>query len=92
MIFKYAFFKFTWAIRQLGNLDTGRRSRRSPGKPEQSAPVITERTHPAYAQTNFTTGLRGYYSGSPPSFCRVSAPVLMPSPRGSFTCCTPASQ
>jgi uncharacterized membrane protein len=66
VIFTYAFFKFTWAIRQLGNCSTlvGAAPPQPKENPEQYAPVINRIARiTSYAQTNFTNGLRGYYFG-----------------------------
>jgi uncharacterized membrane protein len=66
VIFTYAFFKFTWAIRQLGNCATliGAAPKQPKDNPEQYAPVINRIARvTSYAQTNFTNGLRGYYFG-----------------------------
>ena len=66
VIFTYAFFKFTWAIRQLGNCATliGAAPKQPKDNPEQYAPVINRIARiTSYAQTNFTNGLRAYYFG-----------------------------
>jgi uncharacterized membrane protein len=66
VIFTYAFFKFTWAIRQLGNCSTlvGAAPPQPKDNPEQHAPVINRIARiTSYAQTNFTNGLRAYYFG-----------------------------
>lgn len=66
VIFTYAFFKFTWAIRQLGNCSTllGAAPPQPKDNPEQYAPVINRIARiTSYAQTNFTNGLRAYYFG-----------------------------
>ena len=66
VIFTYAFFKFTWAIRQLGNCATlvGAAPPQPKENPEQYAPVINRIARiTSYAQTNFTNGLRAYYFG-----------------------------
>ena len=66
VIFTYAFFKFTWAIRQLGNCATliGAAPPQEKENPEQHAPVINRIARiTSYAQTNFTNGLRAYYFG-----------------------------
>jgi uncharacterized membrane protein len=63
-IFAYAFFKFTWAIRQLGSCSTlvGAAPRQPKDNPEQYAPVINRIARiTSYAQTNFNNGLRAYY-------------------------------
>jgi uncharacterized membrane protein len=66
VIFTYGFFKFTWAIRQLGNCSTlvGAAPPQPKDNPEQHAPVINRIARiTSYAQTNFTNGLRAYYFG-----------------------------
>jgi uncharacterized membrane protein len=66
VIFTYAFFKFTWAIRQFGNCSTlvGAAPPQPKDNPEQHAPVINRIARIiSYAQTNFTNGLRAYYFG-----------------------------
>jgi uncharacterized membrane protein len=67
VIFTYAFFKFTWAIRQLGNCATligAAPPQVKDNNPEQHAPVINRIARiTSYAQTNFTNGLRAYYFG-----------------------------
>ena len=66
VIFTYGFFKFTWAIRQLGNCSTLVGAAPKPPKenPEQYAPMINRIARiTSYAQTNFTNGLRAYYFG-----------------------------
>src|SRR5687767_8491734 len=66
VIFTYAFFKFTWAIRQLGHAATliGAAPRQPKENPEQYAPVINRIARIAsYAGTNFNNGLRAYYFG-----------------------------
>jgi uncharacterized membrane protein len=66
VMFTYAFFKFTWAIRQLGNCATpvGAAPPQPKENPEQYAPVINRIARiTSYAQTNFTNGLRAYYFG-----------------------------
>jgi uncharacterized membrane protein len=63
-IFTYAFFKFSWAIRQLGSCSTlvGAAPRPPKDNPEQYAPVINRIARiTSYAQTNFNNGLRAYY-------------------------------
>jgi uncharacterized membrane protein len=63
-IFTYAFFKFSWAIRQLGSCSTlvGAAPRQPKDNPEQYAPVINRIARiTSYAQTNFNAGLRAYY-------------------------------
>ena len=66
VIFTYAFFKFSWAMRQLGQGATLIGA--APGKPtgsvEQYAPVINRIARVAsYAGNNFNNGLRAYYFG-----------------------------
>jgi uncharacterized membrane protein len=66
VIFTYAFFKFTWAIRQLGHCSTLLGAAPPPPQddPEQHAPIINRIARiTSYAQINFTTGLRAYYFG-----------------------------
>ena len=66
VIFTYAFFKFTWAIRQLGHCSTliGAAPRQPKENPEQYAPVINRIARiTSYAGTNFNNGLRAYYFG-----------------------------
>ncbi|MGA0024138.1 MAG: DUF599 domain-containing protein [Burkholderiales bacterium] len=64
LIFVYAFFKFSWAIRQFGNCSTlvGAAPRAPKENPEQYALQI-ERIAliTSYASTNFNAGLRAYY-------------------------------
>jgi uncharacterized membrane protein len=62
----YAFFKFTWAIRQLGFCSTliGAAPRQPKEDPEQHAPVINRIARiTSYAGVNFNNGLRAYYFG-----------------------------
>ena len=66
VIFTYAFFKFTWAIRQLGHCSTliGAAPPKPKDNPEQYAPVINRIARiTSYAGTNFNNGLRAYYFG-----------------------------
>ena len=66
VIFTYAFFKFTWAIRQLGHASTliGAAPQKPKDDPEQHAPVINRIARiTSYAGTNFNNGLRAYYFG-----------------------------
>ena len=66
VIFTYAFFKFTWSIRQFGQAVTlvGAAPKQPKDNPEQHAPVIDRITRIAsYAGTNFNNGLRAYYFG-----------------------------
>jgi uncharacterized membrane protein len=64
LIFAYAFFKFSWAIRQLGFCSTLVAA--APKQPkdniEQYAPHINRIARvTSYAGTNFNSGLRAYY-------------------------------
>lgn len=66
VIFVYAFFKFTWAIRQLGFCSTlvGAAPRQPKDNPEQYAPIINRIARiVSYAGVNFNNGLRAYYFG-----------------------------
>ena len=66
VIFTYAFFKFTWAIRQLGHTSTliGAAPPKPKDDPEQYAPIINRIARiTSYAGTNFNNGLRAYYFG-----------------------------
>jgi uncharacterized membrane protein len=66
VIFTYAFFKFTWSIRQFGQAVTlvGAAPKQPKDNPEQYAPVIDRIVRIAsYAGTNFNNGLRAYYFG-----------------------------
>ena len=66
VVFTYAFFKFTWAIRQLGHGATliGAAPRQPPDNPAQYAVVINRIARiTGYAGTNFNNGLRAYYFG-----------------------------
>ena len=65
-IFTYAFFKFSWAMRQLGQASTliGAAPRQPKDNIEQYAPVINRIARiVSYAGTNFNNGLRAYYFG-----------------------------
>lgn len=64
LIFVYAFFKFSWAIRQLGFCGTlvGAAPRQPKDNPEQYAVEINRiALVTSYAGTNFNQGLRAYY-------------------------------
>lgn len=64
LIFVYAFFKFSWAIRQLGFCSTlvGAAPRQPRDNPEQYAADINRLALvTSYAGTNFNHGLRAYY-------------------------------
>lgn len=64
LIFVYAFFKFTWAIRQLGFCSTLVGAAPKPPKedPEQHAAEIDRiATVVSYAGTTFNDGLRSFY-------------------------------
>jgi uncharacterized membrane protein len=66
IIFTYAFFKFTWSLRQLGQASTliGAAPPKPKDNPEQFAPWINRIARIAsYAGTNFNNGLRAYYFG-----------------------------
>ena len=66
VIFIYAFFKFTWAIRQLGHCSVliGAAPQKPKDNPEQYAPVINRVARiTSYAANNFSNGLRAYYFG-----------------------------
>jgi uncharacterized membrane protein len=66
VIFTYAFFKFSWAMRQLGQAATliGAAPKQPKENPEQYAPVINRIARLAsYAGVNFNNGLRAYYFG-----------------------------
>ncbi len=68
LIFVYAFFKFTWAIRQLGfcSVVLGAAPKPPADDPERHAPVINRLARiTSYAGVNFNNGLRAYYFGSP---------------------------
>jgi uncharacterized membrane protein len=64
LIFVYAFFKFSWAIRQLGFCSTlvGAAPKPPKDNPEQySADIERIAAVTSYAGTNFNDGLRSYY-------------------------------
>lgn len=64
LIFVYAFFKFSWAIRQLGFCSTliGAAPKQPKDNPEQYAADIDRLAAvTSYAGTNFNDGLRAYY-------------------------------
>lgn len=64
LIFVYAFFKFSWAIRQLGFCSTliGAAPKQPRDNPEQYAADIDRLAAvTSYAGTNFNDGLRAYY-------------------------------
>lgn len=64
VIFAYAFFKFTWAIRQLGfaSILIGAAPKPPTENPEQHAPHISRIARiTSYAGSNFNNGLRAYY-------------------------------
>lgn len=64
LIFVYAFFKFSWAIRQLGFCSTlvGAAPKPPKDNPEQYAADIDRLAAvTSYAGTNFNDGLRSYY-------------------------------
>lgn len=64
LIFVYAFFKFSWAIRQLGFCSTlvGAAPKMPKENPEQYAAEINRiAAITSYAGTNFNNGLRSYY-------------------------------
>jgi len=66
VIFTYAFFKFTWSMRQLGQASTlvGAAPKQPKDNPEQYAPVINRIARiTSYSGTNFNNGLRAYYFG-----------------------------
>ena len=66
VIFTYAFFKFSWAMRQLGQASTliGAAPRQPKDNPEQFAPVINRIARiTSYAGSNHNYGLRAYYFG-----------------------------
>ena len=66
VIFTYAFFKFSWGIRQLGQASTlvGAAPPKPADNPEQYAPWINRIARIAsYSATNFSNGLRAYYCG-----------------------------
>lgn len=64
LIFVYAFFKFSWAIRQLGFCSTlvGAAPKMPKENPEQFAAEVNRiAAITSYAGTNFNNGLRAYY-------------------------------
>ena len=64
LIFVYAFFKFSWAIRQLGfcSMLIGAAPKQPKDNPEQYAAEINRLAAvTSYAGTNFNDGLRAYY-------------------------------
>lgn len=64
LIFVYAFFKFSWAIRQLGFCSTlvGAAPKQPKDNPEQYAAEVNRiAAITSYAGTNFNNGLRSYY-------------------------------
>jgi uncharacterized membrane protein len=64
MIFAYAFFKFSWAIRQLGFCSTlvGAAPKQPKDNTEQYAPHTNRIARiTSYAGVNFNSGLRAYY-------------------------------
>jgi len=66
VIFTYAFFKFSWSMRQLGQASTliGAAPPKPPNTPEQHSPWINRiALVTSYAGTNFNNGLRAYYFG-----------------------------
>jgi uncharacterized membrane protein len=66
VIFTYAFFKFSWSMRQQGQATTliGAAPKQPEGDPEQYATVIDRIARIAsYAGSNFNNGLRAYYFG-----------------------------
>lgn len=66
VIFTYAFFKFSWGIRQLGQASTlvGAAPPKPTENPEQYAPWINRIARiTSYAGSNFNHGLRAYYFG-----------------------------
>jgi len=66
IIFTYAFFKFSWGIRQLGQASTlvGAAPPKPADNPEQHAPWINRIARiTSYAGSNFNHGLRAYYFG-----------------------------
>jgi uncharacterized membrane protein len=65
-IFTYAFFKFTWAMRQQGQASTliGAAPPKPKENPEQHASWINRIARVvSYAGSNFNNGLRAYYFG-----------------------------
>lgn len=66
VIFVYAFFKFSWAIRQLGSCSVlvAAAPRQPKDNAEQYAPYINRVARiTSYAAVNFNNGLRAYYFG-----------------------------
>ena len=66
VIFTYAFFKFSWSMRQLGQASTlvAAAPPKPADNPEQYAPWINRISKiTSYAGTNFNNGLRAYYFG-----------------------------
>ena len=66
IIFTYAFFKFSWGMRQLGQASTlvGAAPPKPADNPEQYAPWINRIARiTSYAGSNFNNGLRAYYFG-----------------------------
>ena len=66
LIFTYAFFKFSWGMRQLGQASTlvGAAPPKPADNPEQYAPWINRIARiTSYAGSNFNNGLRAYYFG-----------------------------
>jgi uncharacterized membrane protein len=66
IIFTYAFFKFSWAMRQLGQASTlvGAAPPKPKDNPEQYAPWINRIARVvSYAGSNYNNGLRAYYFG-----------------------------
>jgi uncharacterized membrane protein len=66
VIFTYAFFKFTWALRQQGQASTliGAAPPKPKENPEQYASWINRIARVvSYAGSNFNNGLRAYYFG-----------------------------
>ena len=64
LIFAYAFFKFSWAIRQLGfgSILVAAAPKQPKENPEQYAPQINRIARiTSYAGSNFNNGLRAYY-------------------------------
>jgi uncharacterized membrane protein len=66
VIFTYAFFKFSWSLRQFGQSSTllGAAPKAPADNAEQYAPVINRIARiTSYAGMNFNYGLRAYYFG-----------------------------
>ena len=66
LVFTYAFFKFSWGMRQLGQASTlvGAAPPKPADNPEQYAPWINRIARiTSYAGSNFNNGLRAYYFG-----------------------------